>query len=177
MAFSPTDDLTLKHQKSIRWISHKMTASVAWGLRTSNMVTKGWYESPDSPIKWNACETFGSDTAEWCRPSIEYQGCAEMKAIWYSQRREWGNEIDVVKRASRWWDAKRKSVEVESCRVGVLCWNGTQALTRYRRNSFFIKRLDPTQCTLPIGAGEMRGQFDLRNNGTRWGLFHLIYNI
>lgn len=83
-------------------------ANVAGGLRTSNMATKGCDVSPESLVRWNAYSTFGSDTAEWCRPSIEYQGCAEMKAIWYSQRGEWGNEIDAVRRMRRWWDAKKE---------------------------------------------------------------------
>lgn len=99
--------------------------------------------SPDSPVRWNASPTFGSDTAEWCRPSIEYQGCAEMKAIWYSQRGEGGNEIDVVRRMSRWSDAKRKSVEAEKLHSWCFMLKWHSSFNTIWKRLLFLKESGP----------------------------------
>lgn len=74
-----------------------------------------------------------------------------MKAIWYCQKGEWGNEIDVVRRMGRWWDEEKKEVSQgrklhSSCFM--LKWHSSFN-TIWRRSFFclvfiFLKRAGST---------------------------------
>lgn len=102
------DGLVVWKDRKLMSQSVNNTASAARWFRTSKVAVKGCAAAPGRLMRWTACSTFDSDKAVLYWPSIEYQGCAELRVIWYSRRGELGNEIDVVRGKSRWLRCKKE---------------------------------------------------------------------
>lgn len=145
VAFSWKDSLWKRRKQKIRWICHKMTQPVlpeGWGRPTWPLkdvpchLKARWGEMPTQHLALTQQNDVGLQSdikvvLKWKQFDIAREENEEMRLML------WGEWVGGGMR-------KRKSVEVESCIVGVFCWNGTQALTRYERDCFLLKTVDPT---------------------------------